>query len=639
MKRNNIASLSFVFLCALLVQGCVSVHLRTANEYYEKFAYASAASEYEHVLSRRTDKDAIINIADCYRQMGNPVKTEFWYLRATKLQNPKIEWEFYLAEALMKNGNYEGAKERLKKYLSLNKTDFRAERMLAACDSIQEFYKDTTLYTINTLKFNTPSDNFFSPAFYRQGIVFLSDRVEKGLSKTKSDGTGKRFLDLFYIKKTDRGNWMEPEPLRGEVNGKFNEGPAVFSKDFTTMYFTRNNYISNRAEKNSKNVNVLKIFRADAKDGEWVVKGPMSFNRDDYSMGHPALNESGTSIIFSSDMPWGYGGADLYIVRWEGGERWSAPVNLGPKVNTEGNELFPFLMNDSVLYFSSDGLKGMGGLDIYESNLVNGNWETAVNLGSPVNSSHDDFSFIVDSTGINGYFSSSRNGLVDKIYSFEKHPPQVILSMLVTDSKTKGPVANAEVKVYSRGKLIKSFNTSTVGKLKLELQPNRVYKFTCDHPDYFLINSEVSTEGIKFSEVLDHPIELRKIQLDKPIVWQGISFKKKTMEQKPVAVEALQRLVTLLIDNPRLNVEIGSYTDSRGSDADNNQLTQQRADMVVSYLTGKGISTTRLTAKGYGETKLLNRCVNGLLCIEEDHETNNRIEITVKSISKDSSLP
>jgi peptidoglycan-associated lipoprotein len=639
MSQNRLFVRVFLVAFILAAQGCVSVHLRTANEYYQQFAYASAAKEYEYVLGKRTERDAIINVADCYRQMGNPVKTEYWYQRALKLPNPKAEWNLFYAEALMKNGNYEMAKTSLSNYLSYNKTDFRAQRLMESCENMDDFFKDTTLYTVSTLKFNTPDDNFFSPAFYRQGIVFLSDRMEKGLNKTTSDGTGKRFLDLFYAKKTDRGNWMEPEPMRGEVNGKFNEGPVVFSKDFTTMYFTRNNYVSNRAEKNSKNVNVLKIFRADAKDGEWQVKGPMYFNSDEYSVGHPALSESGTTIIFSSDMPWGYGGSDLYMVRWEGGEKWSTPTNLGPKVNTEGNELFPFMFNDSILYFSSDGHKGMGGLDIYESNFAYGSWDKPTNVGAPINSSQDDFSFIVDSTGVNGYFTSTRNGLVDKIYSFEKHPPQIILSMLVTDSKTKTPLPNSEVKVFSKGKFLKNYSTSAAGKLKLELHPERTYKLTVDNPEYYLINSEVSTVGVKFSEVMEHPIELRKILLDKPMVWQGISFKKKSFELKTTSGESIQRLLTLLQDNPRLNVEIGSYTDSRGSDAENLTLTQQRAELVVSYLVSQGINASRLTAKGYGETKLLNRCVNGILCIEEDHETNNRVEFTVKSVSKDSSLP
>lgn len=225
MKRNY--GILFVVV-ALLMSSCVSVHLRTANDYYAQFAYSSAANEYEYVLARRTDREAVFNVADCYRQIGNSVKTEFWYKKAVKLNDDEPKWLYYLAEAQMKNGNYKEAKPNLEQYLLLNQNDYRAQRMLNACDSLFLFYLDTNLFTVAPLKFNTPHDNYFAPAFYRSGIVFLSDRDEKGLSHTMSDATGRRYLDLFFAKKTDRGNWMELEPLRGDVNGKFNEGTAVF---------------------------------------------------------------------------------------------------------------------------------------------------------------------------------------------------------------------------------------------------------------------------------------------------------------------------------------------------------------------------------------------------------------------------
>lgn len=632
----------FVYLLAggtILLSGCVSVHLRMANEYYMQFAYASAAQEYEYVLSKKTDREAIINVADCYRQMGNPAKTEFWYRRAVKLNNPKVDWELYLAEALMKNNNYQEAKAYLKHYLEFNATDYRARRMLGVCDSIAEFYRDTTLYTVSLLKFNTPKENYFSPAFYRHGIVFLSDRAEKGLSKTKSDATGRRYVDMFYAKKTDRGNWMDPEPLRGDVNGKFNEGPAVFSPDFSTMYFTRNNYISNRAEKNSRNVNVLKVFRADNADGEWRVKGPMYFNSDDYSVGHPAISADGTMIIFSSDMPWGYGGSDLYMVRWEGGDTWSSAINLGPLVNTEGNELFPFLQNDSVLFFASDGHSGLGGLDVFESRKLGNDWQVPDNLGYPINSSHDDFSYIVDSSGINGFFSSSRGGQFDKIYEFEKHPPQLFLKVNVMDGALARALPDVRVKLIANNGMEKTYTTDAAGNIRLAVQPGMNFKIRCDHPDYFLAFTEASTVGKKFSETVDLSVELRKVDMNKPIAWQGISFQKKDFQLKQSSGESLQRLTKLLNDNPRLQVEIAAYTDSRNSDAENFKLTQQRAELVLSFLVSQGIGAERMTAKGMGETKLLNRCVNGILCIEEDHERNNRIEITITGINRGKSLP
>ncbi len=639
MKHLRILTGFILIVLAWMTSSCLSIHQRSANEYYQQFAYASAAKEYEYVLSRKTDPEAIVNIADCYLQMGNSVKTEYWYRKAVKIPNARPEWNMYLGQALMRNGNYSEARLNFLKYLEFNKTDFKTQRLLNSIDSLQMFYRDTTLYTVAPLKFNTPGENYFSPAFYRSGIVFLSDRKQKGLSKAVSDGTGNRFLDLFYAKRTDRGNWMDIEPLRGEVNGKYNEGPVVFSNAYNTMYFTRNNYVSNRAEKNNKNVNVLKIYKADNEEGEWKIKGPMYFNSDEYSVGHPAMNSTGTMMIFSSDMAWGYGGSDLYLVRWEGGDHWSNPLNLGPAVNTEGNELFPFLYNDTLLYFSSDGHTGLGGLDIYESKSSNGEWGKAENLGVPVNSSQDDFSYIVDSTGNAGYFSSSRGGNTDRIFSFVKHPPTLKLVLSLSEAQTGIPVSSARIKVVVDDKQEMHVNSDAAGKLKLDVQPGHQYKFRCDHPEFFLVTTEASTVGLRFSDTLLVAVEMRRVQLNKPFVWQGIAFKKKDFQLKITSGDALQTLVNLLKNNPRLQVEIGSYTDARNSDAENILLTQKRAEMVVTYLVSQGISESRLTARGYGETKLLNKCVNGILCIEEEHEKNNRIEVSVRAVLKEAELP
>lgn len=630
----------FLLITALQLLGsCVNVRLRTANEYYAQFAYARAAEEYEYVLSRRTDEKAIVNIADCYRQMGNSVKTEFWYRRAVKTSFADNTFRLYLAEAMMRNGHYEEASKYLDSYLELNKNDFRAQRLRASCDRVAEFSKDTSLYTVEVLGFNTPGNNYFSPAFYRSGIVFLSDRALKGLSKSVSDGTGQRYLDLFYVRRTERGHWLEIEPLRGDVNGRYNEGPVVFTGDFNTMYFTRNNYLSNRAEKNRGNVNVLKIYKAKFSDGIWSMGEPLPFNSDEYSTGHPALSRDGYTLYFVSDMPWGYGGADIYKVQWLGNGEWSAPVNLGPGVNTEGNELFPFILNDSVLYFASDGHACLGGLDIMESRFRNGAWSNAENLGVPVNSSADDFSLIGDSTGNKGYFTSTRNGTVDRIYSFEKHPPQLILDIKVTDAGNAFPLARTAVTISSVGMRDTTCFTNAAGVLRVAVQPSAGYKIRCDHPEYFVVNTEASTFGKKFSEMMTLSVEMRKVALDMPFAWQGITFKKKDIQWRNASVEALNALADLLRNNPRLIVDVEAFTDARGTDAENLALTQQRADALKQFLTEHGISQSRLTAKGYGETRLVNKCSNGVLCIEEDHERNNRIEITVRGINKDSTLP
>lgn len=614
------------------LHSCVSVRLRTANENYEQSAYAPAADDYEYVLAKRQDRDAIVNLADCYYQMGNSYKTEFWYRRALKLPDPKLEWNLYLGEALVKNGKYEEAKPYLSTYCELNKADFRAQNMLISCDSVSVYNRDTSLFTVSPLRYNAPGITVFSPAFYRSGIVFLSDMNYKGLSRTLSDWTGKRYLDLFFAKKTDRGNWLDPEPLRGAVNGRFNEGPVAFTRDYNTMYFTRNNYLSNKVEKNKRNDNVLKIFRADFVEGQWNIVGDINMTNGDYSVGHPTLNAAGDVMYFVSNMPWGYGGADIYSSK-KNGDIWSEPVNLGKNINSDGNDMFPFLYNDSTLYFSSNGRGGLGGLDVFESKFVRGEWTNPFNLGAPINSSQDDFSFILDSTGLNGYFSSGRGAGNDKLFSFVMNPPRLVVNVKVADQQSKNLVGGATLNVVKDGKVVRTVTSDASGYMKVLVDPGHNYDFVCDHHAYYLRKASVSTEGKRFSDTLSVSIDLKKILLNKPFVWYGIAFKKKDAQIKTSATEPLDLLLTLLKENERLEVEIGSYTDSRGTDADNLRLTQARADFVMKYLSDRGLNSSRFTAKGYGETKLLNGCVNGLLCIEEEHETNNRIEITVMNIS------
>ncbi len=630
----------FLFAFIVLVgtmSSCVQVRLRNANDHYEQFAYASAIRDYELVLKKKTDPQAIINVADCYRQIGNSVKAEFWYRKAVKLPDAKPEWNMYLAEALMKNGNYIEAKTFLQSYLELNKTDFRAQRMVESCNNMKLFFRDTSLYSVSSLRINVPGNEYFSPAFYKYGIVFLSDQNYKGLSKAVSDGTGRRYLDLFYAKRTDRGNWMEAEPLRGDVNGRFNEGPVVFSPDFNTMYFTRNNYVSNKPEKNKKNINVLKIFKAEATDGIWSIKGEMQVGDGDYSVGHPAISRDGNTLYFVSDMPWGYGGTDIYSVTKQG-NNWSQPVNLGPNINSDGNEMFPFIWNDSTIYFASDGLTGMGGLDIFESHLEEGAWTKAVNIGAPINSAQDDFGYIADSSGLHGYFTSSRNGILDKIYSFSKNAPDLLLRLRIQDQVDHKAIAGVAITIQRQGARDTTVYTNSNGTIAVKAVTNKVYSFSFDHKDYYFTSDSISTIGKQFSETTEDTIPLRKVQLNKPFIWTGVSFKKKDWLPQPTCGPAMEKLVTLLRQNPRLVVEVASYTDSRGTDPDNIKLTQRRADIVAQYLITHGIKSDRITAKGYGEAKLLNQCTNGLLCIEEEHEANNRIEITVQRISNDTAF-
>ena len=625
-----------IFLAFTAVfSSCIQVRLRTANDNYAQFAYAPAAQDYEYVLRKNQDPLAIKNVADCYRQMGNSVKTEFWYSKVIQLPGARPEYYLYLAEAMIKNGKCNEARKPLSDYLVFNRNDIRAQHILESCDSLQNFIRDTTLFTVSVLKFNTPGENYLSPAFYRAGIVFLSDHYSRGLTRTLSDGTGRRYLDIFYAKKTERGNWLEPEPLRGDVNGRFNEGPVVFSSNDSILYFTRNNYLSNTIGKNKDNVNVLKLFEARFVDGDWMINDELKIGNGDYSIAHPALSNDGNKLYFASDMPWGYGGTDIYYCVRENGV-WSQPMNMGPKINTEGNEAFPFIWKDSTIYFSSDGQKGMGGFDVYESIYRKGDWQAPLNLGVPVNSNTDDFSFIMDETGLAGYFSSSRGGLNDKIYSFVRSAPQ--LSAKLTLRNDKAPVIGAYVKLVSEDKILDSQFTDANGIVSFKLDQGKEYKLCVSHREFFTQLLSLSTINARYSETLSPVVSLQRIELNKSQIIDSIMFKKKDWQLKLESAKALDQLTTLLKDNPQMRVEIGSYTDTRGSDADNLELTQRRAELVMQYLIRNGISAKRLSAHGYGESRLRNKCVNGILCIEEEHEANNRIEIIVKGLLTDTGL-
>ncbi len=626
MQLKKVFKILFV---SILFSSCVSVKLRTADTYYDQLQYQNAIPYYELVMRKKYSDDVMIKLADCYRNVNNYSRSEQLYSRLVNLSiNP--QFVYYYAEALMQNGKYIEAKKYFEKYLSTNRNDERAARKLASCDSIQSLYKDSALYSVSLLKFNRPLESNYSPAIYKSGIVYVSNRNpdERAL---KSNSTVDDY-NLFYAKKTESGNWLEPEVLRGNINSMFNEGPCVFTKNFAAAYITRNDNEGKKIVTNQKDVNVLKIYKANFNEGIWNVEGEMQFNSPDYSVGHPALNEKGNIMYFVADMPWGYGGTDIYRTENVGGT-WTQPVNLGKNINTTGNEMFPFLANDSVLYFSSNGNIGLGGLDIYRSSKASGEWSVPENIGYPVNSPKDDFGFVCDDNELSGYFSSSRTGGTDKIFSFSRNEPVLSLLGVITEKTTGKEIKDVRIAVNSGGNDT-IISTNENGVYYLPVKSNVTYLLSISEKGYFGTSLKFSTGTVRKSTDFVENISLEKVVLNKPIAWRGISFLKGEYSIKPAAAVELDKLFSILQNNPYYRIELSSHTDSRGNDKDNLILSQHRADAAAEYLYAKGIARERVLAVGYGETKLLNECHNGILCLEEDHQINNRIEIKYFSFGK-----
>jgi len=613
---------------------CQSLRLRVAENYYEQNAYSKAIPKYEQVLGKEFNFDAAEKVADCYKHTGNSLKAEFWYKKLVNRPEALPQHKLQLGECLMENGKYEEASEMFKEYLKLN-NDNRIKRLALACDSIHWFFEDTLTYQVSLPSFNKGYESNFSPVFYRDGIVFLSDRTVAGKSKVRSPYTGKEYLDLFYTRQIDESDkWLEPELLKGNVNKAFDEGPACFSSDFHVMYLTRNDYDGKELETNEKSINLLKIYSASIEGNYWKDKGEVPFNGNDYSVGHPTLSKDGNTMFFVSDMPWGYGGTDLYSITKVNG-KWGDPVNLGNKINTEGNEMFPFLGADSVLYFASDGHVGMGGLDVYLSFAGPDGWSRPENLQYPVNSSKDDFGFVIDSSNTYGYFTSSRTKNTDQIYAFKKNPPVFTLELVTQDSRTSKPLAKIKGELNRNGARVSTLSTDAAGVFHQVLKAGSIYTLDIKLPGYFRSVYNVSTMGRRKSALLSDTLVIAKIELKKKLSFPSLYFPGKTKELTPEIKAGLDSLADLMILNPEIQVELASHTDSRGYASENMKLSIDRSDEMAFYLIGKGISSNRLVSLGYGESRLLNNCRDGILCLEEDHRINNRVEVRVVDLLKE----
>lgn len=624
MHRNLFA------LCIMILisfSSCLTVKQRTGDDYYEQLLYKEAIPYYEYVIKKKYNNEVLIRLANCYRISRNYIKSEQYYNLVVQKGNNDAIYKLYYAEALMQNGKYSDAKKWFDKYLETNRLDTRATRLAESCDSVHQFFKDSALYDVTLLKLNGSTESNYAPAYFRQGIVFASNRMSNelpGKNKNQED------FNLFYAKKTEAGNWLEPELLRGEINSDFQEGPAVFNKSFSTAYVTRNSNDNIKIVTNKRNENVLRIYRFTLNGNAYTNAGEMPFNNPEYSVTHPTLNSNGTRMYFVADMAWGYGGTDIYYSDFSNGS-WTAPKNLGKNVNTPGNELFPFLPNDSVLYFSSDGNFTLGGLDIYRSEFIDDDWTSPENIGFPINSSKDDFSLILDSTETTGYFTSNRFNNTDKVFSFKKSPPVFSITGKLLDKAGNKPIKNAVLKILSSDSSETTISTNSEGQFYAKLLHSLNYTIISSEKNYFVSSINISTRGKRKSYDFSQNIVIEKMNMNKAYVWKDIRFDKGDFQIKPAVVKEVDKLYRLLNDNPGLKIELSCHTDSRGSERDNAMLTQKRANAIAEVLFAKGIKRERIIPAGYGELKIINHCKDGMFCLEEEHQANVRTEVKILS--------
>jgi outer membrane protein OmpA-like peptidoglycan-associated protein/tetratricopeptide (TPR) repeat protein len=624
-------TLFLALLPALLLSGCTLLHKMQGNLEYEHMAYSKATPHYSKFLAKRQDHEILRRMADCYYQMNQPAMAEAYCnkLVASGFSTPTDH--LMLANSLKQLHKYEQAREWYSRYLLANPGDQVAQNSLASIDSIPSFKRDSFLVEVKKLKgpINNEVSNY-SPSPYQGGIVFVSERSAEPHPKI-AEWTGQPYTDLYYAEMQGDSVKVSPHKLEGKIDGLYHEGPVAFSPDGGKAYFTRNNYVRRHRDRSDEYVNNLKVFEATLTEEGWEDLRELPFNSDEFSCGHPALSADGTTLYFVSDMPGGFGGTDLYTSRLSGGQ-WKSPVNMGSAVNTAGNEMFPWISADGSLYFASDGWPGMGGLDLFH-------WAMGAqrprNLGYPLNSSRDDFGYMLAADGKSGFLSSNRDRRqgVDDIFHFNRVEQKFMLEGIVVLKGTNIPIHTSLVELRNTsGVAVSSFLTGADGSFSFPLQPEMAYSIHAGKERYFGESDSLNTFGVRRTQTFFVKLELDTLVIGKPIVLNNIYYDFDKWDIRADAEPDLNHLVKVMKDNPEIRVELGSHTDCRGSDKYNQKLSQKRAQSAVDYIIAHGVEASRIYAKGYGESVLVNGCRDGAKCSEEEHQMNRRTEFKVVKV-------
>ena len=630
-----IKPLSRLLIVSMLFSGCASYHIRQGNRLFDDLAYSMAIKEYQKGLSKKEFPEARIKMAESYRKMNDLPRAEEAYAKAVQMPQIQPVHKLHYAQILMRNGKYEQAKIYLDQYLTSVPADVTAQKLRSSCDSIAMWTADSLKYTVAVSNLNSGQSNF-SPVWYKEGVVFATDRDSKG--KTY-EWTGRPYLEMYYAKGSPEKGFSSPIGLSGDVNGIYHDGPASFTPKGDTIYFTRNNYLKKKVKESSQEEVNLKIYQAVKKDTSWKNITEFEYNSNDYSVGHPTLSSDGNTMYFVSDMPGGLGGSDIYKTERVNGA-WNKPVNLGPTVNTPYNELFPVIWKDTLLYFSSEGHYNFGGLDIFETVKTSSGWSEAKNSGYPLNTSYDDFGIALNDSGTAGLISSNRNSqntTQDNIYTFTVNDLRFNLEGIAVEKGTQIPLKDVTIELRNIRTQKKEYAmTGPDGKFNFKLDPESEYSIVGSKDSYFTNTELVSTLGKKQSESMyvKLKMELEHIIVNKPIVLENIYYDLDKYDIRADAAAGLDKLVMILTDNPGITIELSSHTDSRSDDKYNDLLSQRRAESAVNYIIAHGVASSRITAKGYGERQLINHCANGVACSEEEHQQNRRTEFKVVSMQQ-----
>jgi outer membrane protein OmpA-like peptidoglycan-associated protein/tetratricopeptide (TPR) repeat protein len=710
--------------------------LYKANKLYNLMAYSEAIPKYEEVLKKDSSKsEALIKLADCYRLTNNVEKAVVAYSKVVKLKEALPIHKLYYAQLLMQVGKYTEAKKWMEEY----KADERGETFVKSINKIQKFYKDSASYKIKKAQFNSDYNDFGPLLYGNNKVIFTSSRPRTALVSYIHSWTLRNYCSVYITEKDGSGKYSKPHRFAKKLQNKLNDGPACFTPDEKTIYLTRNNVKERKALRAADGNVKLLIYIATFgnKDNTYENIHPFKWDTIEFNTAHPSISADGNKIYFSSDRPGTNGGMDIWMCR-KVGDNWGAPINLGNMVNSKGNELFPFALNNEKLYFTSNGLEGLGGLDLYEVQLDSSGMPKGkvFNMGYPLNTTYDDFSLCLDKAGKTGFFSSNRSNLKinDDIYELEilkQAKREIIIKGTAIDKSTGDSIPGARIAfVCGKDTLAKVFSDN-LGQYQFSADYDKEYVLSGQKKDYYDVSNDISTMNSDTVEVIisnllmekdpgislyilitdaktnlplkDVKIELldkisgkseilmtpetgdhRRMLTDKKTgdsLSYGIKLSKdgylnktvsffhsitkhgeiKILESldkleigvdlgklvhinpiyfdlnksniRPDAAVELDKIVKVMKEYPSMVIELGAHTDCRGSYNSNTSLSDRRAKASAAYIVSQGVGKDRIYGKGYGETKLINKCEcegkKVVPCTEVEHQQNRRTEFVI----------
>lgn len=613
---------------------------KKADNLFNKFSFVKASEAYHELIDKNFNTDyASRQLADCYAYLRNPDSAVVYYKKVITQENIPVAYYYKYAQSLRGVKNYKASREWMRKFKALGGV-INEKQLSKDANFITSVFNAKQYYFLKDVNFNSKLSDF--GAYEHNNKVYFTSAANKGVATKHVYGWNNQpFLDIYATDKGSDTIIHHKAKIKGDINSTYHDGPLTISKDGKTMYFCRNNYSKNIGlKKDNKGVSNLKIYKSTLVDGKWVNVEELSFNSDDYSVAHPALNNDGTKLYFASDMPGGMGGSDIYYIDLFENGSFGTPVNLGPIVNTDKNELFPFVNSEDVLFFSSDGHLGLGLLDIFgtvsdrENNIVG-----ILNLGIPVNSNKDDFSFFMNNDGLSGYISSNRDdGLGDDdIYAYNRIL-QLIIEGVVSNSKTNKPINKSIVSILdSNKKEIAVLESDSTGYYQLNIDRDTDYIINTKKEGYENKILQLTSKGIDdnvYSITADIALTPtpEKIKKPEPIIKLApIYFDYNKFNIRGDSSIELDKIAHLMKSKyPNMVIKIESHTDSRGPASYNLKLSSQRANSTYEYLISKGVDSTKIEShKGYGEEQLINNCDGTIKCTKQQHQLNRRTQFII----------